>query len=391
MTTKPCPKKCGNTCDAAARCCIKCLCAERKVVRDEVLARKKALHESREAERKERLKHPELLIKEDQKKLEQEHRVKELEAKYDELRRTCEKQEEELKSLGVLESGIDTHKIEPKKRSGKSEATAVLVASDWHTEERVTPAAVNGLNTFNLDICDQRVTRFFQASLNLIKNHLATGVNITTVVLALIGDFITNELHDAESAESNQLTPVDALLRVQNQIASGIEFFLKNSPYSFVIPCKSGNHARTTKRTRFATESGHSLEYLMYVNLAGYFRQEKRVQFLIYEGYNHYLSVYDSRIRFHHGHAIKYQGGIGGIFIPAFKAISQWNKAKPVDLDVFGHFHQQKDGGNFISNGSLIGYNAFALSIKADYEVPKQTLFLVDRDRGRTCTWPVLL
>ena len=34
--------------------------------------------------------------------------------------------------------------------------------------------------------------------------------------------------------------------------------------------------------------------------------------------------------------------------------------------------------------------NAFALSIKADFEPPKQALFLMDKRRGRTCTWPIL-
>ena len=70
-----------------------------------------------------------------------------------------------------------------------------------------------------------------------------------------------------------------------------------------------------------------------------------------------------------------------GIFIPAYKAISQWNKARYADLDVFGHFHQSKDGGNFICNGAGIGYNSFALSIKADFEHPSQTFFLVDHKR----------
>jgi hypothetical protein len=104
-----------------------------------------------------------------------------------------------------------------------------------------------------------------------------------------------------------------------------------------------------------------------------------------------YLQVYDTTIRFQHGHAIKYGGGVGGIYIPVNKAIAQWNKARHADLDVFGHFHQQRDGGNFVVNGSLIGYNAFAMSIKADYEQPKQALFLMDKKRGRTCLWPLFL
>jgi hypothetical protein len=181
-----------------------------------------------------------------------------------------------------------------------------------------------------------------------------------------------------------------ALLFAQNLIVSGIEFHPRAQRYKLVIPCHSGNHARTTK-TRFGAENGHSLEYLMYVHLAAHFRNEPRVEFRVADGYHSFLDIYGKKIRFHHGHAINYQGGIGGIFIPAFKAISQWDKANSADLDVFGHFHQCKDGGKFICNGSLIGYNAYALSIKADYEPPKQTLFLIDKKRGRTCTWPTYL
>jgi hypothetical protein len=80
--------------------------------------------------------------------------------------------------------------------------------------------------------------------------------------------------------------------------------------------------------------------------------ERARVEFRISEGYHSFLDIYGNlKIRLHHGHAINYQGGIGGIFIPAFKSISQWDKANRADLDVFGHFHQSKDGGKFICNG----------------------------------------
>jgi hypothetical protein len=80
------------------------------------------------------------------------------------------------------------------------------------------------------------------------------------------------------------------------------------------------------------------------------------------------------------------------LFIPAFKKISQWNKAKHADIDVFQHFHQQKDGGNFICGGSLCGFDEFALSIGADFEVPQQLFFLVDHKRKqKTLTCPIFL
>jgi hypothetical protein len=170
----------------------------------------------------------------------------------------------------------------------------------------------------------------------------------------------------------------------------GLEFLLEHSKLKFVVPCHSGNHARTTRTTRFGAENGHSLEYLMYLHLQTHFKGNERVEFRVSEGYHSYLEVYGKTVRLHHGHAINYQGGIGGIFIPAFKAISQWDKARQADLDLFGHFHQSKDGGKFVCNGSLIGFNSYALSIKADYEPPKQNLILLDKQRGRTCTWPIL-
>jgi hypothetical protein len=147
-----------------------------------------------------------------------------------------------------------------------------------------------------------------------------------------------------------------------------------------------------TKKTHFSTEAGNSLEYLMYHNLANHFRDEPRVTFMLSRSYLTYVDVAGYLVRFHHGHAIKYGGGIGGIFIPAFKAISQWDKGRQANLDAFGHFHQVKDGGKFITNGSLVGFNDFAVRIKADYEKPKQVFFLVDHKRKeKTVTTPIFL
>jgi hypothetical protein len=309
--------------------------------------------------------------------------------KYDEALKTIKRQERELHVVNELAAmGAEPFRIEPHEGSGTSEAAVVLVASDWHVEENVDPARVSYLNEFNIDIAKSRAETFFRAGLRL-TNLLAQDIKIHTVVLALLGDFISNDIHE-EFPELNELQPTHAIVMAQNLLISGIEYLLENSAYNLVVPCHSGNHARTTRTTRFGAENGHSLEYLMYLHLAAYFRNNDRVQFRIAEGYHSYLDVYGKTLRFHHGHAVNYQGGVGGLFIPAFKAISQWDKARQADLDIFGHFHQSKDGGKFVCNGSLVGYNSFALSIKADYEPPKQTLLLLDKKRGRTCTWPIL-
>lgn len=304
-----------------------------------------------------------------------------------------------LKSVKVIKSSREELEIKPKINDGStSEATAVIVASDWHIEEKVDLATVNNLNHFNLEIANLRAQNFFRNSVRLIEIS-DKEILIKTIILALLGDFITNDIHD-ELAESNYALPTKAIMITKGMLISGIEYLLANTrAEEIIIPCHSGNHGRTTPKVHISTEAGHSLEYLLFHMLAEYFKNEKRLKFIISEGYHSYVTLKGFRagnnenfvIRFHHGHALKYQGGVGGIFIPTFKSIAQWNKAKHADLDVFGHFHQRKDGGNFLSNGSLIGWNPFAISIKADFELPQQTFFLVDKKRGKTIVAPISL
>lgn len=282
---------------------------------------------------------------------------------------------------------ISTHIIKPRKSNKNGESVAVVVASDWHIEETVSPDTVSDMNEYTLEIARARADEFFRGALRLTE--ICSGsTNINTMVLALLGDFISGDIHD-ELLETCSLQPVEAIIEAKNIIASGIEFLLKNSKLNLVIPCHSGNHARTTKQSRHATEAGHSLEYAMYHYLADHFRNERRVKFLIPRGYHSFVDVLGTRIRFHHGHNLKYGGGVGGLTIPVNKAIAQWNKTGWADLDVFGHWHQRLDGGNFIANGSMIGFNAYAVSIKAGFEKPSQTFFLINKERGKTAVWPI--
>jgi hypothetical protein len=312
----------------------------------------------------------------------------ELLKKYKYALRKISQKEAEISVLTELKKKPKIEKIKPASKR-IAEATPVIVLSDWHVEETVFPQTVNFLNEYSDAIALERTEWLFKNSLRLLDIN-KRDVKIDNVVLALLGDFISNSIHE-ELREVNSMRPSHAIIFVQKILISGIQFLLDNTDFRFTIVCCSGNHGRLTQKLHISTEVGNSLEYLMYKTMAQNFEREKRVNFVISEGYHSYLNVYDKTLRFHHGHAIKYHGGIGGIYIPVNKAIAQWNKAKHADLDVFGHFHQFRDGGNFISNGSVIGYSPFAISIKADPEKPRQAFFLVDSRRGKTVVAPVLL
>lgn len=296
--------------------------------------------------------------------------------------------EKQLEDALEIQQGIKTYTIRPHK-SVKSEATPIWLASDWHVGEKVTKGQTNGINQYNPKIARARAERYFANGLHL-TNLFGRDVQIDTIVLALLGDFITGHLH-LSGVATNYFPPVEEALFAQELLISGIEFILKNSKYRLVIPCHSGNHGRTTKQSEFGIENGFSHEFMMYCSMAQYFRNEPRVTFIISEGSHTYVDVLGYRIRFLHGHDVKFGGGVGGITIPLNKALAQWDKARPANLTCLGHFHQLFDGGNFVVNGSLIGYNAFALSIKASAERPQQALILLDKKRGRTITAPILV
>jgi hypothetical protein len=288
-----------------------------------------------------------------------------------------------------MEGTVKIVKISSKRNRHRVESTALTIWSDWHVEQRVDPRTVSGLNEFSPSIAKERAERLARKTVDFLE-MFQQDTDINTLVIALLGDFINGNIHE-ELIETNYMPPVEAAIYAQNLIASAIEYILEHTSVNLVIPCHSGNHPRITRKVHHSSEAGNSLEFYMYHNLKDYFRYEKRVQFQIADGYHSYLEVYGRTIRFHHGHNVKFGGGIGGLFIPAYKAISQWNKARPAELDVFGHFHQTKDGGNFRCNGSLVGYDAFALSIKADFEPPRQDFFLYHEELGRTISAPIYL
>jgi hypothetical protein len=308
-----------------------------------------------------------------------------LEKKY---KRLLENTEELEKKLEILHSAKTIHTYQIKPRANvKSEATAVILASDWHVGETVDPETIGYVNEYNADVAKKRAEQFFANAVRLLQ-IFQKDVEINHVILALLGDFITNTIHE-ELAETNSMLPANELSFAQDLICSGIDFILANTSVSLIVPCHSGNHGRMTKKQRISSEAGNSLEYYMYKNIALYFRNNERVQFIIPKGYFSYVEVYDKVLRFHHGHHLSYGGGVGGVTIPINKAIAQWNKIRKVDYDCFGHFHQFLDGGYWLLNGSMIGFNAYAESIKAGFEKPKQTFFLIDKSRGKTVVCPI--
>lgn len=326
--------------------------------------------------------------------------------KYRDMRARCKAAEEDLRLTEATldrtlycQDNASVHKYEKAKKRGSNKggatATAIVCANDWHTEQTIDPMVVCAANEFNLEIADRRIGRFWERAAYLIDwaRQLA---DIKEIKLWAGGDLINGMIHE-ELQQTNAMGPTDATLHCQDHLVSGIRYLIRETKCDHLeLLGNFGNHGRSTMKKRTHTSASHSWEYGMYHNAANIIRADSEFS----SKFNAAISRSDLlmkeiqgyRCRFSHGDTIKYNGGTGGVTVPAFKRIAAWNKTYGhAELDVIGHFHQHYSTMNFVCCGCLCGYDPYAQSIGATAELPHQTLIIMDQAYGKILTLPIFV
>lgn len=296
----------------------------------------------------------------------------------------------QVNALLTIQDEFTVRKFRKLRRSPSRGVAVVVPATDWHVEERIQRAAVSGKNFFNLKEAATRINRFYSKVVELIEwqNHLARVVELWH---PLLGDLISGYIHE-DLTESNELSPTEACLFLQEMICSGIDFLLRETKLPIFVPTCQGNHGRTTPRKRIKTSYRNSYEWLLYMTLARFYATNKRVFWNVGKGYHNTQTIMGRKVRFHHGDGLRYQGGVGGITIPVNKAIAQWDKVNTVDFDIFGHWHTHLPHyPKWVSCGSLMGYSEYSVEIKAEFQHPTQAFIVIDRRYGMTQATPIFL
>jgi hypothetical protein len=273
-----------------------------------------------------------------------------------------------------------------------TDAVACALASDWHIEEPVDPGAVNGLNAYDLDVARARCQAFFRNVLKL-TSIFAREQRIKRIDLQVLGDMFSGWIHE-ELIANALLAPGDAAQEFSSMFASGVAYLLDEGPFDVTGVMIPGNHGRLTDKMHIGNPTGTSLETVAYHSVASKFAGNPRVRLEVARHAVVYRRFHESFVVRHiHGYEVKYGGGVGGLTIPLNRKIARWDTATRASLTTLGHFHQKFDGGSFLVNGSLIGYNAFAQAIGASYEPPQQVFYLVDARNGgeKTVVAPVFV
>jgi hypothetical protein len=270
-----------------------------------------------------------------------------------------------------------------------NEAVPILLCSDWHCGAVVKPETVNGLNAYDVDTFHERAAALFRNTLKVVRMVRFTS-DIKRIVVWLGGDLIDNQIHP-EQVQTQELSPTQQLIECERSIVAGLDYLLANGEFDeIIVPCSYGNHGRTTVKRQADNAHATSYEWLMYQSLQRHYRNTEKIKFCISDGNILYLDVLGQKLRFHHGDAIKYGGGVGGITVPLQKWVYRQDVGIRADHSFFGHFHQLTLGQNWSVNGSLIGATAYGLKLGFPPERPQQLLRFIDRDRGFTVSAPVL-
>jgi hypothetical protein len=290
-----------------------------------------------------------------------------------------DRERERADTLAGLTNVKSRRSAAAKRPAARTHATAIVVLSDWHVEEGVSLEQTSGLNAYDLEVADARIAELAERIATLVE-HERQLVKLDRIVVAALGDFISGHIHE-ELLETTHLAPLAATRWAAERIR-GIVDLCADLAGEVIVVTQPGNHGRSNHgKPRAATEHDHSFEQNAYLVLAGA-EPRKNVHWRVNEGYLGHLDLDGFVVRYHHGHAIKYGGGVGGITIPVNKAIAQWNRSRHANLDIFGHWHQFGWlRGRYVSNGSLIGMNAYGIRIKAEFEPPCQAFVVVDHKR----------
>lgn len=270
----------------------------------------------------------------------------------------------------------------------RSKQDFVALLSDIHGGEIIEMEDVLDLNEYNIDVMRERLMRWAKTVVSIVKNDMG-NIPYDTAHIMLLGDLINGIIHQ----ELLQGVAVcDQVVETMEAIAVAIEHIHEHCFNKIEIPCVIGNHGRFHKKPYFK-KKWDNLDYLLYKMLELRLAHHKNIKLHIPRSALMTYDIHGWNFLIAHGDGIK--GGFAGI--PHY-GISRWdnNVSRMLTVEkgiyphynVIGHFHQSiqlpKPGGEIIVNGSVKGVDEFALNAFSATNEPKQTVFWVHPQQGKT-------
>lgn len=259
-----------------------------------------------------------------------------------------------------------------------SEKEAILFFSDWHYG-MITD---NIWNTYNVDICKNRVGELVAKTKNHIKLH-----KIKKLHVVLLGDAAHGAIHNGCRVASEEDT-CDQLMHVAEIMAEAIADLDKCVEKTFVYSTY-GNHLRTIQNKKDSVHSDN-MEKIVPWWFKQRFQNSKHIH-IIYAEYKEFikLNILGYNICCTHGDLDKFKDlgvTVNTLFTKLFhEEIHYTISADKHHLEEFEQFDIES-----ILVRSLCGTDEFANNNRL-YSKAGQTLMIFSKEDGRECTYNIKL
>lgn len=263
-------------------------------------------------------------------------------------------------------------------KNDASNKDALLCLSDWHYGS----VSNNIWNTYNTEICIQRVSKLFDKTSSALQEH-----DVKTLHIALLGDFVHGAIHTGcrVAAEENTCEQLMHVSEILANFINAISVYVDN-----VIVCSTyGNHARTIQNKNDSIHADN-MERVIPWWLRQRLKDNQKIDIVDSEYYEFiYTQICGYNIACTHGDLDKIKD-IGVIVNSLFtkkygKSIDYTFSADKHHLESFEQF-----GIESTLVGSLCGTDEFANN-KRLYSHPMQTLCIFTHDDGKLCTYNIKL
>jgi hypothetical protein len=279
--------------------------------------------------------------------------------------------------------------------SEQGRAVGLIHLSDLHCGEVVRLEEAAGINEYNPDIFRRRLRRMIDASMRILPRW-ASDCSLKGVVVALNGDLISGDIH-AELRETNALTSHEQVALATDELAAGIRK-LADQFEGVLVTVTPGNHGRTTEKTHAKRMAALSYDVMIGNILAREFANDDRITVNTASGADIVFPLFGWSVLQTHGDSMGTGGGQGfaGPELPIVRGgkkikLSGFATGERYDIILTAHYHTSSNPGTVLANGSVVGFNEYAVRIRALPEPPQQWLALVHERWGLRERVPVVL
>lgn len=271
--------------------------------------------------------------------------------------------------------------------------TLVLLLSDNHADQVVTPGEVDGLEEYDFPISVRRHEVLVEELLKWTQNSLS-NFRFKKLMIFGLGDYTSGEIHGHANRSyfGESFTNDLAIAQLFGQMFRELAAHFEEVEIVTII----GNHGRLTEKIEFTKEAVAANHDTLIMKIASIYCQNiNNIKFDFPSGLSTIKEVEGWNFFLHHGHGKK---GGSKVWAQAEKkagTIVPLHKGK-VHYFCSGHFHSQGEapangGARMLANGAFLSCDPYSYQSLEAASEPCQLIFGVHKNNGVTWRLPIKL